>query len=94
MTRSLYPIVNSQDDVIDALKEIVRVRQEEDIPDFTNLNQEYVLGRVTQRVPSSATDVLPEDNIGDRVNDSTHKYQLFDISGVIKWGRVAIDTTW
>ncbi len=97
MTTSQYPSIITEDDVISALREIIRLRQDEDIPDFTNLNNIFVTGRglFTQRTaPSSNSDVLATDNEGDIVNDATHEYKLLDISGTLKWDRRTLDVAW
>ncbi|MEE8208533.1 MAG: hypothetical protein V3T88_06240 [Nitrosomonadaceae bacterium] len=94
MTTSSYPIVSTEDDILRVLQEIVRLREAEDISDFNNLEQRFLAGRKANRVPSSNSDVIAGDNIGDVVNDATFQYKLLDISGVLKWDRRALDTAW
>ena len=97
MTQSLYPSVVSEEDVIPALQEIQRLREDEDISDFLNLNQRFVAGRgrfQTRAAPSSPTDVLATDQEGDIVNDATYEYKLLDISGTLRWDRRTLDTAW
>jgi len=97
MTSSLYPIVNDEEDVLDAVQEMVRLRQDEDISDFQNLTERFVLGRgrFTSRVaPTSNSDVLATDDKGDIVNDATFEYKLLDISGTLKWDRRTLDVSW
>ena len=97
MTESLYPYVRDEKDVVSALQEISRIREDEDIGDFTNLNNRFVLGRgrfTTRSAPSSATDVLATDSEGDIVNDATYEYKLLDISATLKWDRRTLDTSW
>lgn len=99
MTSSLYPEVRDESDILDALIEIVRLRETEDLSDFENLTQRFVLGRgiYTRRAagpPSSSNDVLATDNEGDIVNDATYEYKLLDISGALLWDRRLLDTAW
>lgn len=91
---SIYPNINKEEDVLPALKEIVRLREQEDVPDYVNLDQRFLAGRATNRVPSSATDVLATDNLGDVVNDATYEYKLVNISGTYKWDRRTLSVGW
>lgn len=110
MTTSLYPdTANLPDnydiddvaltlrDAIDNLQEIARIRETEDISDFANLNQRFVLGRgrfVSRSAPANATDVAATDEEGDIVNDATYEYKLLNISGTLKWDRRTLNTSW
>ena len=104
MTTSLYPESRTlQTDeetivlIVRNLQEIARLRESEDIGDFDNLTQRFTLGRslfTGRAAPSSNSDVLATDNEGDIVNDATFEYKLLDISGVLKWDRRALDTSW
>ena len=99
MTSSLYPEVRDESDILDALIEIVRLRETEDLSDFENLTQRFVLGRgiYIRRPtgsPSTPSDVLATDNEGDIVNDATYEYKLLDISGTLLWDRRLLDTAW
>ena len=96
MTTNLYPETKKDSDVVKNLQEIERIR-EEDIANFQNLNQRFVLGRglLTGRAaPANATDVLATDQEGDIVNDATYEYKLLNISGTLKWDRRALSTGW
>lgn len=97
MTTSTYPEVRNEEDVVPALQEIVRLREDEDISDFTNLNNRFVLGRgrfISRAAPSSNSDVLAGDVEGDIVNDATREYKLLNISGTLKWDRRTLDVSW
>lgn len=97
MTQTTYPDILDESDIFSALQEIIRLREVEDISAFTNLQQRFVLGRglFTQRAaPSSNSDVLATDNLGDIVNDATYEYKLLDISGTQKWDRRTLDVSW
>lgn len=75
--------------------EISRIREFEDIGQFTNLSQVFVSGRSTTRIPSSNSDVIPEDNVGDITNDAVYEYKLVDIGGgTLRWDRRLLDTSW
>ncbi len=97
MTTSQYPSLITEDNVIETLQEMVRLREDEDISDFTNLPNRFVSGRglfLTRAAPSSPTDVLSTDVEGDIVNDATYEYKLLTISGTLTWIRTLLDTTW
>lgn len=91
---SIYPEINSDKDIVPFLREITRLREQEDIPDYINLDQRFLAGRASNRVPSSSTDVLATDSLGDVVNDATYEYKLVNISGVYKWDRRTLNTSW
>lgn len=97
MTSSSYPETINEEDVIPTLQEIARLRELEDISDFQNLTQRFVLGRglfTTRAAPSGNGDTLASDNEGDIVNDATYEYKLLNISGTLLWDRRLLDTTW
>lgn len=98
MTTSLYPSISREEDIIPALQEITRLRETEDISDFDNLPQRFVSGRglfETRAAPSSPSDVLATDELGDIVNDATHEFKLLNISGTgLRWDRRALDVAW
>lgn len=98
MTSSLYPETRDENDVVNTLQEIARLRETEDISDFQNLNNRFVLGRglfETRAAPSSPSDVLATDELGDIVNDATHEYKLLNISGTgLRWDQRALSIGW
>lgn len=98
MTSSLYPETNDEKDVVKNLQEIARLRESEDISDFQNLDNRFVAGRglfETRAAPSSPSDVLATDELGDIVNDATHEFKLLNISGTgLRWDRRALDVAW
>lgn len=98
MTQSLYPHVVDETDVVEAIREIARLREDEDISDFQNLNERFVLGRglfETRAAPSTPSDVLATDNEGDIVNDNTYEYKLLNISGTgLRWDRRTLSVGW
>ena len=92
--KSTYPAVSRLDDLLFFAREITRLREIEDLPDFNNLRQVFVGGRSTTRVPSGPTDVVATDQLGDIVYDATYQYTLVDDSGTLKWDRRALDVSW
>ena len=96
MTQTPYPLVTSEKDIFNFVKEVTRLREIEDIQDFTNLDQRFVSGRTTFRVPSSPTDVLATDNQGDIVTDVPNgfEYKLVDNAGTLVWDRRTLDISW
>jgi hypothetical protein len=93
MTTELYPQVFVEEEIIPALQEISRKRNK-DITDFSNLDQRFTRGRRTERVPTSATDVVAGDSQFDVVNDATYEYILLDIGGTLRWDRRTLNTSW
>ena len=102
MTTRQYPaiITTGTDEEIlrniyDFCLEIARIREFEDIGQFTNLNQQFVAGRKTTRIPTGNSDVVASDNVGDVTNDGTYEYKLLDLGGgTLRWDRRLLDTAW
>ena len=80
MTTTPYPSITTEANILEALQEIVRLRQDEDISDFNNINNRFVSGRglfQTRAAPSSNSDVLATDNEGDiPIEFSSHSLNL------------------
>jgi len=104
MTSSLYPSTTNFEDndqtiqeIVNNLQQIARLREQEDISDFNNLDNRFVKGRglfQARATPSSPTDVLAADEEGDIVSDASFEYKLLNISGTLKWDRRALDVAW
>jgi hypothetical protein len=100
--KSEYPVLPVQptlDDVIQWVQDVTRLRQLEDLPDFTNLPNVFLRGRRIERVaPTSHSDVVATDVEGDFVynfDGSNHNlYILVNDSGTLKWGRFNINVSW
>lgn len=97
--RKNYPVINNSptaSQVGNFLQTIQRLRQVEDLPDWDNLNQVFVSGRSSRRIPSSATDVVAGDKLGDQVVavDGSYLYMLVSVSGTNKWARISLDESW
>ena len=96
MTETPYPsFVNPDIDVEDIrqhLQEMSRLRDDEDIPNFFNLDARFVSGRRTERIPSSSADVIATDNEGDIVYsvDGNTMYVLVNASGSLAWRSVTL----
>ena len=76
------------------LRDIVRKRKE-DVEDSNNLNDRFVRGRIVKRIPSSSTDVVPDDNeldisVGDGVSAPDYLYILVNNSGTLEWRRTGL----
>ena len=96
MASTQYPIIQDKEQIMGFIREITQLRQEEDVPDFTNLNQVFVSGRTTQRVPSAPSNVLSTDSLGDIVTDAAngYEYKLVDNAGTYVWDRRALNIAW
>ena len=86
MTKTIYPTV-TEDNIVEVLEEIIRLRQDEDVPDFTNLSDVFVSGRKIQRTPSASNDVVSGDRENDFNWDASFLYVLIDNSGTLEWRR-------
>lgn len=92
----LYPLLNEDSQIPDIIKQIIRIRNN-DLDDWNNLSSQFVQGRArfkTRAAPSSPTDVLATDQLGDIVNDDVYEYKLLDIGGALKWDRRTLNTSW
>lgn len=83
--------INTMQDMRVVLERIVELR-DEDVSYFSNLNQFYVSGRLVQRVPTSSSNVLAGDNVGDISFTSTYLYVLQNVLGTPAWLRAALST--
>jgi methyl coenzyme M reductase beta subunit len=93
MTKTLYPLITNDTQIPEIVREMVRLR-EQDVADFTNLPQVFLGGRTGVRIPSSPSDVLATDNVGDVVNDDTYEYKLVQTTGGALWDRRTLDVGW
>ena len=86
-----YPqiVTNSIDNHSEILRQITRLRNE-DIGDFDNLQNQYIGGRKTNRIPSGSADVLATDRVGDLTYDLSFGYFLIDVGGTVAWRRWAL----
>jgi len=82
-------------DIEEALRVIIRERRL-DIKDFDNLNNRFILGRKSAKIPSGSLDVTDSDKVGDFniANDSgtVYLYSLVDVGGTAEWRRVALSS--
>ncbi len=65
------------------------MRNTEDINDWNNLNKTLILGRLTYRVPSSTSDVISGDIVGDFCPTPNYLYILISNSGSPIWLRLS-----
>ncbi len=90
-----YPTITNTDDpqtIADAVKKICETRPE-DISDWNTLNKSLILGRKTSRVPSSTSDVIAGDVVGDFCPTSTYLYILVSNGGSPIWIRLVSSWT-
>lgn len=92
-----YPSFNPDvpKDRDDLLRVVVRERKN-DVKNFSNLNQVFISGRSSARIPTVSLDISDADRVGDIniVNDSgtVYLYALVDVSGTAEWRRVALSS--
>jgi len=89
----LYPTLKEAtvDSIFQWLKFVVRSRSE-DVQEFNNLQNIFILGRKVGKVPSASNDVVASDKIGDFNPDGTtgYVYFLVDNSGTAEWQRATL----
>lgn len=71
------------------VRQIVRTRNFQDIPDRDNFNNIFLQGRSTNRQPSGTADVILTDKVGDFFATASYLYILVNDSGTAKWIRYA-----
>lgn len=60
---------------------------------YQRLNERFLQARKVRRTPSSSTDVVAGDRLGDMQWDDSHLYILIeDSSNNIRWRRVALSS--
>lgn len=94
--RSKYPSLLKEtiQDIAKVLREIVRLRESEDIGDFDNLTHTFMRGRKVEKVPASHSDTSTDDTEGDFNFSAAYLYIAVDDSGTLKWARVALNVAW
>jgi hypothetical protein len=61
-----------------------------DIDEFTNLNNVFIAGRKSGKIPSSSADIAISDRVGDISYDADYLYIVVNDSGSAEWRRVAL----
>jgi len=90
-----YPALNL--DVAADLKETIRVMVEErltDVKDFDNLQNRFMSGRKTGKIPSGASDIASTDKLGDFNTDNAYFYIVVNDAGAAVWARIPLDIAW
>ncbi len=91
-----YPPFANASTLLTVVQQILSIRRD-DITEVEQLQQGKLKGRDrtgVRTVPSSATDTVDTDIIGDVVTDATYRYELIDISGAPKWDRRTLSVGW
>ena len=96
--KSQYPILPSQptpQELEDWIRDVTRLRQLEDLPDYTNLPNIFISGRsVSRTAPTSNSDIDASDVVGDWLYNGGYLYICVDDSGTAKWGRITVNVSW
>jgi len=89
----LYPTLkdSSVEKIFEWLKFVVRERTQ-DVQEFSNLKNIFILGRKVGKIPSASNDVAVDDKIGDVNYSATFLYILIDNAGTASWRRVALSS--
>lgn len=84
-----YPKVQGGEDVLRFCQAVKKERQT-DLEDWNNLSKRFLAGRKVNKIPTSSTDVTPEDKLGDINYNATYFYILvYDGSNNV-WRRIAL----
>jgi len=78
------------------LADVLRERAN-DVATVAALDQGKLPGRIRtglRAVPSSNSDVIAGDALGDVITDATYIYTLIRVSGSLKWDRRAHNVSW
>lgn len=88
-----YPTYNPKipEDAQELLTTIIEERLN-DVKDFDNLQNRFVLGRKTGKIPSGTTDISNTDRVGDINYDADYLYIIINNLGVAEWRRVALSS--
>lgn len=86
--RNIKPDVNA---CADALNVISRLR-DQDINDRNKFPSIFLSGRTVGKIPSSSSDIVPTDRVGDMsfAVDGSYAYFCVNVSGSALWRRVAL----
>jgi len=86
-----YPYWDAKtlDDVIEQLRQITNLRKN-DVTVISQIASSYISGRKVGKIPTSSTDVVATDRIGDVNYTASYLYILIDNAGTPAWRRVAL----
>lgn len=90
MTTKDYPTIGNNK-VNDVLNKITEIRKQ-DIVEFRNLEQRFIRGRKVNKIPTSSTDVVTGDLLGDFSFSDTNLYILVNSGGNLEWRTAALGT--
>ena len=90
-TYPAIPIDATLEDLTKSAAYIQRLR-EEDVTDFNNLPQTYMLGRKVGKIPTASNDVDATDRLGDFsfALNAAYMYFFVDNAGTPEWRRVTL----
>jgi hypothetical protein len=86
-----YPSLPKEtlEDVCKVIQYIARER-DTDIRDWNNLQNTFVSGRKSGKIPTGSADVDPSDRVGDVNYDSSYFYIVINNGGTAAWRRIAL----
>lgn len=86
-----YWVPSTLAEVIKQLQQIASTRKD-DISTITQITSSFVSGRKVGRLPTSSTNVLATDKVGDVNYDASYLYILVDNAGTPTWRRATLGT--
>lgn len=91
----MAPDSASTDKKVDDLRNFcnfVNRQRPQDVTQFNNLSQTFVMGRKVGKIPTSSTDVVAADRVGDLNFDASYGYICVNDSGSAVWRRWSLAT--
>jgi hypothetical protein len=80
----------SADDLSLVVRDMVKKRSD-DVDDYNNLPNRFMSGRKVGKIPTSSTDVVATDNIGDFNYTSTSYYLLINTGTTAEWRKFTLN---
>lgn len=92
MTTSTFPKpANSTNDELFKVLSYITAKRDEDLKDFSNLKNIFMSGRKVDKIPTSSTDILENDRIGDFNYDEDYLYVIVKDAGNAEWRRITLN---
>ena len=91
----MKPYPSLRDKTLDGAHEMLQYisrERDNDITEFNNLTNIFMRGRKVGKIPTSSTDIVPSDRVGDFSYDPDYLYIVINDSGTAEWRRATLGT--
>lgn len=82
------PVRPDQTDILDWIRQVTRER----LSDLEDYEQQQAANPRIYSAPTSSSDTIGTEKVGDIAADTSYLYVVVDNSGTLEWRRVAIST--